>query len=97
MKKIFAVILSVLALSACKGEPSLSVKQGMYCTDYKSSRVDTTDGYSLSDASNDEVTYKNDQGFTVVIERYTNSKGTYSGVITTPSNVTKVECGSTPY
>lgn len=54
----------------------------MYCTDYKSSRVDTTDGYSLEDASNDEVTYKNDQGFTVVIERYTNSKRTYSGVIT---------------
>ena len=97
MKKLFVLILSVLALSACKGEPSLSVKQGMYCTDYKTSRVDTTDGYSLDDASNNKVTYKNDQGFTVVIERYTNSKGTYSGVITTPSNVTKVECGPTPY
>lgn len=97
MKKLFAMIMIVLSLAACKGEPSLSVKQGMYCTDYKSSRVDTTDGYTLSDASDDEVTYKNPQGFTVVIERYTNSKGTYSGVITTPSNVTNVECGPTPY
>ncbi|GKM25974.1 hypothetical protein NUKP65_52930 [Klebsiella variicola] len=97
MKKLFAMIMIVLSLAACKGETPLSVKQGMYCTDFKSSHADTTDGYSLYDASNDEVTYKNPQGFTVVIDRYTNSEGTYSGVITTPSNVTNVECGPTPY
>ncbi|MFR6754453.1 hypothetical protein [Klebsiella pasteurii] len=97
MKKLFAMIMIVLSLAACKGEPTLSVNQGMFCTDYKSSRVDTTDGYTLFDASNDDVTYKNPQGFTVVIDRYTNSKGTYSGVISTPSHTSNVECGPTPY